>query len=48
VRVPIQNHGYAGVSEQVLDQFRVYAAPQQQRGASVPEVVPADGGDQRA
>jgi hypothetical protein len=45
VRVPIEGHGYGSVPEEVLDQFRVYAAPQKWRGARVPEVMTADGED---
>ncbi len=45
MRVAVKGHGYAGVPKEVLDQFRVHAAPQKQRGAGVPEVVPANRGE---
>ena len=45
VRITIEGHGYGGVPEQVLDQFRVDATPQEQGCAGVPEVVPADRGE---
>jgi hypothetical protein len=32
---------YAGVTEQVLDKFRVRASREQQSGARVTEIVPA-------
>jgi hypothetical protein len=48
VRVAVKSHGYAGVPQKMLDQFRMNAAPQKQRGACVPEIVPADRGEIRA
>jgi hypothetical protein len=47
VRVPIEGHGYGGVPKKVLHQFGVDASPQEQRGARVPEIVPADRGEAR-
>jgi hypothetical protein len=44
VRVAVEGHGYAGVSQKVLYEFRVNAALQKQGGACVLEVVPANGG----
>ena len=41
MRVAVEGHGYAGVPQKVLDQYRMYAAPQKQRSACVPEIVPA-------
>jgi hypothetical protein len=48
VRVAIKSHGYAGVPQEVLDQFRVDATPQKQVGACVPEIVPTNRGETRA
>jgi hypothetical protein len=48
VRVAIKSHGYDGAPEKMLDQRRVDAAPQQQRSARVPEIVPANRGQTRA
>jgi hypothetical protein len=47
VRVAIKGHGYAGVSKKVLDELRVNAAPQKQRSACVPEIVPTNRGEIR-
>jgi hypothetical protein len=44
VRVAVEGHGYAGVPEKMLDQFRVDATPQKQGSARVPEIVPTNGG----
>jgi hypothetical protein len=48
MRVAVEGHGCASVPKKVLDQFRMDAAPQKQRGACVPEIVPADRGEIRA
>ena len=45
MRVAIKSDGYGGVPEKMLYEFRVDAAPQKQRGAGVPEIVPADRGE---
>jgi hypothetical protein len=42
VREAIKNHGYAGVPQKMLNQFRVNVAPCKQGGARVLEVVPAN------
>src|SRR5215210_8061110 len=42
VRVAVKVHGYRGVPEKVLYEFRVDAAPQKEGSAGVPEIVPAD------
>jgi hypothetical protein len=42
VRIAVEGHGYRGVSEKVLDEFRVDAALQEQGSAGVPQVVPSD------
>ena len=44
MRVAVKNHGYRGVSQKMLDQFRVDATSQKQRGTCVPEIVPTNGG----
>jgi hypothetical protein len=41
VRVSVEGELYAGVAEEVLDEFRVRAAREQEGGAGVPEIVPA-------
>jgi hypothetical protein len=43
VRVAVKGHGYRGVPEKVLYEFRVDAAPQKEGSAGVPEVVEAHG-----
>ena len=48
MRVAVERHGYGGVPEEVLDQFRVDAASQKQGSARVPEIVPADRGESPA
>ena len=40
----MKGYGYAGVPQKVLDQLWMNAAPKEQGGAHVPELVPADGG----
>jgi hypothetical protein len=47
VRVAVEGHAYAGVPQEVLDQFRVDATPQKQVGACVPEIVPTNRGETR-
>jgi hypothetical protein len=41
VRIEVEGHGYRGVSKEVLGEFRVDAALQEQGSAGVPQVVPA-------
>ena len=45
MRVAVKSHGYRGVSQKMLDQFRVDATSQKQRGTCVPEIVPTNGGE---
>jgi hypothetical protein len=47
VRITIEGHGYAHVPKQRLDQFGVDTSPQEQSGARVPEILPADRGETR-
>ena len=44
VRVAVEGHGYAGVPERMLDQFRVDATPQKHGSTCVPEIVPTNRG----
>jgi hypothetical protein len=44
VRVAVEGHGYRGVPEKMLYEFRVDAAPQKQSSARVTKIVPADRG----
>ena len=39
--VGVEGHGYGGVTEEFLDEFRVDAPAQEQGGAGVTEVVEA-------
>jgi hypothetical protein len=48
VRVAVEGHGYAGVPQKMLDQFRMDASPQKEGGASVPEIVPTNRGGRPA
>ncbi len=41
MRVAVQGHADRGVPEQVLDELRVRAAREQERGRRVPQVMPA-------
>jgi hypothetical protein len=45
VRVAVKHNGYAGVTQKMLNQFRVDAAPQKLGGTCVPEIVPTKGGE---
>ena len=45
MRVAVEGHDYAGVPKKVLDQFRMDATPQEQGGARVSEIVPANRGE---
>jgi hypothetical protein len=47
VRVAVEGHGYRGVPQKMLGQFRVDTAPQKEGSARVAEVVPADRGEAR-
>jgi hypothetical protein len=42
VRVGVKGHTYGSVPQQLLHHLGVYAAPEQGRGAGVPEVVETD------
>jgi hypothetical protein len=43
VGVAVKCHGYGGVPEKMLHEFRVDAAPQKEGSAGVPEIVPTNG-----
>jgi hypothetical protein len=45
VRVAVKGHGYRGMTEKMLHEFRVDAAPQKEGSAGMTEVVPADRGE---
>ena len=45
--VGVQNHGYAGVAEELLHKLDVDAPAEKQRGARVPQVVETDVGQTR-
>ncbi len=48
VRVAVEGHGYRGVPEKMLYEFRVDAALWQEGSAGVPEIVPENRGEARA
>ena len=45
MRVAVKSHGYRGVSEKMLHEFRVDAAPKKEGSAGMTEIVPADRGE---
>ena len=45
VRVAVEGHGYRGVPEKMLYEFRVDVASRQEDSAGVPEIMPENRGE---